>query len=496
MLNKLRARQLELEKEIEELRRSQNQLEALRESEQRLRLITDNVPAVIGYVSARDLRYEYVNRTYADLFGLSPEQIIGRQANEIMDADAYERALPNIYRAREGESVSFENILTIQGNQRLFSIRYVPKFNTEGSVQNIIVMAVDITDRNQVEAQQRIAEAKATRQIKARYRHVFELATEGIFQSTLEGRIIEVNPALAHMMGYKSPEEFKSSITDVAQQLYVNPATRKAWLRQLEKNSIVQGFEAELKRKDGSHMWVTMSARLIRDTYDGVVIIEGTNQDITEHKRLEKAILEVRDYERRLIGHDIHEGLCQQLFSIALNCTMLREDLKVQFRKESEAAAKILDQIDAAVTEARNLARGYSIANLERGGLATALRELASSTSSAFRIPCLYEHADSICVTNPTTANHLYRIAREAVHNAIKHGQPNRIVIRTMLTSDGGRLSIIDDGIGMPEGKTFASGMGLDTMRYRSSVIGGTLTIQRAPSGGTIITCEFPDDST
>jgi PAS domain S-box-containing protein len=441
------------------------------------------------------LQYEYVNQAYSDLFGLLPEQIIGKQVNEIMDAGAYERALPYINRARNGETISFDNILTIRGKQRLYSIRYVPIFCVQGSVQNIIVMAVDITDRNQAEAQQRIAEAEVFQQVKSRYNTIFEQITEGIFQSTPEGRIIEGNPALAHMLGYRTPEEFKASITDLAQQLYANPARRTEWLQQLEINSIVQGFEAEMKRKDGSHIWVTITARLVRDTNDAGVCIEGTIQDITERKRLEKAILEVRDYERRLIGHDIHDGLCQQLFSIALSCTMLREDLRAQFRKESEAAAKILEQIDAAVGEARNLARGYSIANLEKGGLAAALRELASSTSSAFQIPCLFEHSGSLSVNNPTTASHLYRIAREAVHNATKHGKPNRLIIRIEATSDGGCLSIMDDGIGMPEGNSLASGMGLDTMRYRASVIGGKLTIQRASCGGTYITCDFPDDA-
>jgi PAS domain S-box-containing protein len=341
-------------------------------------------------------------------------------------------------------------------------------------------------------ALKRVKVTEALREAEARYRGIFANATEGIFQSTLEGRLLHANPALARMLGYETPEELQSSITDAGQQVYVDPERRKELKRRLEEKGFVEGFEARFRRKDGSRIWVSMNAHLVRDHQGTVLHVEGTEQDITERKRLERAILEISEREQRHVGQDIHDGLCQRLFSTAVSCNLLRENLAAQSRPEAEEAARILAQIQAAISEARSLAHGLSLANLEKGGLAAALGDLASTTSIDCRVPCVAECPGSVTVTNPTTANRLYRIAQEAVHNAVKHARPSRILIRLEATADGGRLSVVDDGRGIPEGQSPGAGMGLDMMRYRAAMVGGELKIQRGPSGGTIITCLFP----
>ena len=344
-------------------------------------------------------------------------------------------------------------------------------------------------------ALQRIKVAEALRETEARYRSIFEKATEGIFQTTLEGRLLNGNPAQVRMLGYETFEEMKSGLTDLGPQIYVNPARRKELIRLLEEKGSVEGFEAELRRKDGKNIWVTMNAHLVRDAKGNVLYLEGTAQDVTERKRLEKVILEVSEREQRRVAQDMHDGLCQRLFCMALGCNQLRENLSAQSRPEAEEAAKIMAQIDAAIREARSVAYGLSLANLDKRGLAGALRDLASTSSADFHIPCVAECPDSVCSGNLTTANHLYRIAREAVHNAIKHAKPSRIIIRLEATAERGCLSVMDDGNGMPEGRSSGSGMGLDMMRYRANMVGGALKIQKAPSGGTIIACTFPGNA-
>ncbi len=215
-------------------------------------------------------------------------------------------------------------------------------------------------------------------------------------------------------------------------------------------------------------------------------------RDITERKRLERSILEISEREQRLVGQDIHDGLCQRLFCAAMGCNLLRESLAAQSRPETAEAARVLAQIQAAIREARSLAHGLSLANLDAKGLPAALGDLASTTSIDCRVPCVAECTGSVAVTNPATANHLFRIAREAVHNAVKHARPSRILIRLEATADGGALSITDDGRGIPEGPSADSGMGFDMMKRRANMVGGQLKIQRAPSGGTRITCVFP----
>lgn len=193
-------------------------------------------------------------------------------------------------------------------------------------------------------------------------------------------------------------------------------------------------------------------------------------RDITERKRLERSILEISEREQRLVGQDIHDGLCQRLFCAAMGCNLLRESLAAQSRPETAEAARVLAQIQAAIREARSLAHGLSLANLDTKGLPAALVDLASTTSIDCRVPCVAECTGSVAVTNPATANHLFRIAREAVHNAVKHARPSRILIRLEATADGGALSITDDGCGIPEGPSADSGMGFDMMKRRANM--------------------------
>ena len=138
------------------------------------------------------------------------------------------------------------------------------------------------------------------------------------------------------------------------------------------------------------------------------------------------------------------------------------------------------------------MARGLSLSNLSRDGFVAALKDLASVTSRDFRVPCEVECPDSVSVGDEATTTHLYRIAREAVHNATKHARPRRIVVRLSVGEEMGCLEVEDDGIGMEGANGTGFGLGLEMMRSRARMIGGQLEILRALSGGTTIACRFP----
>lgn len=125
--------------------------QALREGEERLRLITDNVPAIVAYVEADSLRYRFVNRFYATMLGLPPEKVIGQTIDTVMPPESFARALPFINRTRAGEEVSYDNLVPFQGIRHWFNVRYTPEFDVQGKVRNIIVMAVEITERKNAE---------------------------------------------------------------------------------------------------------------------------------------------------------------------------------------------------------------------------------------------------------------------------------------------------------------------------------------------------------
>ena len=123
----------------------------------------------------------------------------------------------------------------------------------------------------------------------------------------------------------------------------------------------------------------------------------------------------------------------------------------------------------------------------------SALQHWASEVEDLFGISCRFECDDPVLVRNPSATNHLYRIAQEAVHNAIRHGQANRIVMYLSEQNGRGALRIQDNGSGIKNGGVNHSGMGLSIMRYRAGIIGGTLEIGRGDGGGAVVTCVFPN---
>jgi len=145
----------------------------------------------------------------------------------------------------------------------------------------------DIAERNRAEEALRVAEEK--------YRLMFESATDGIFQTTVEGRFLACNPALARIYGFDSPEQMKSCITDLARQVYVDQDTRARFLRETQATGTISGFEFRALRKDKSIIWVSVAARTVRDTDGNLLYFEGFLSDITARKQAEEALRESQE---------------------------------------------------------------------------------------------------------------------------------------------------------------------------------------------------------
>ncbi|WP_209870449.1 EAL domain-containing protein [Azospirillum soli] len=129
-----------------------------------------------------------------------------------------------------------------------------------------------------------------SQETEEQYRSIFENAVEGIYQTTVDGRYLRVNPALARIYGYDSPADLTDNLTDIAGQLYVDPGKREAFARAMAERDVVQNFEARVFRRDGSIIWITENARCVRDAGGRIRYYEGTVQDITERKRHEEKI--------------------------------------------------------------------------------------------------------------------------------------------------------------------------------------------------------------
>ena len=215
-------------------------------------------------------------------------------------------------------------------------------------------------------------------------------------------------------------------------------------------------------------------------------------REMQERTRLQKELLETSEREQRRIGRALHDGLCQHLTGTALAGHLLGQKLAEKSAAEAAEAARLVQLVEAAIELTRNLSLQLDPVELKAGKLADHLADFAASTSERFKVACHFESSVTVPVNDEVVATHFFRIAQEAVTNAVKHGQAGQINICLDSAADEIVLSITDDGIGLPEKKPDGAGMGLRNMAYRANLMGATFNLERLATRGTRVTCVLP----
>ncbi|MEW6602093.1 MAG: ATP-binding protein, partial [Nitrospirota bacterium] len=216
--------------------------------------------------------------------------------------------------------------------------------------------------------------------------------------------------------------------------------------------------------------------------------------EIAERKVLEKAILETEDRELQRIGFELHDGLGQLLTGLSLKSQSLQDILKEKSIPEAELASRITFLIDMAKEHLRFLMQGRLPMESSRNNIASSLEELASRTTRNFNVPCFFKSSGPVTIKNSAAVMQLYRIAQEAVTNALRHGNPGHIEIYLSLAEDTVVLTVKDNGAGIRDADTKKNGLGLKIMNYRANMIGALLNIDSEAGRGTSISCSFNDN--
>jgi signal transduction histidine kinase len=222
-------------------------------------------------------------------------------------------------------------------------------------------------------------------------------------------------------------------------------------------------------------------------------------KEIQERTRLQKELLETSERVQRRIGYDLHDGLGQHLTGTALAGQVLGQKLAGRSLPEAAEADRLVELIQEAIELTRTLARSLHPIEIQTGRLADNFQELAASTSDRFKVSCQFECHQAAPLPDANAVNvatHLYRITQEAITNAVRHGKAGHINIRLDSTGNEIVLTIIDDGIGLPENARNGDGLGLRIMASRASMMGATFNIERLSSlGGTRVTCTLAFNS-
>jgi len=339
---------------------------------------------------------------------------------------------------------------------------------------------------------------RTRRESEARARAVLETTVDGIITIDAEGTIESFNQAAEEIFGYQAEEV----IGEKVEVLMPSPHREQhdEYLRSYHETGrrkiIGVGREVTGKRKDGSTFPMDLAVSEV-DLGDRT-IFTGIVRDISERRRLEKEILNVSEQERRRIGQDLHDGLGQVLTGIGLLSQDLTRQLEKEGHERAEDMAEITEHVKEADQYARDLSHGLIPVDVEGGqpsALPEALRRLANNAERLFGVACSFEEVDAAIVLENTVATHLYRIAQEAVNNAVRHGEADHLRLALAAGEEHLRLQVRDDGSGFEEENTNGAGMGVRIMRYRARIIGGALDISSTLGEGTVVTCTVPRTS-
>jgi PAS domain S-box-containing protein len=395
--------------------------------------------------------------------------------------------------AQVNRSVPFI-IITGQGDERV-AVEMMKRGALDYLVKDVrfqeFVPTVVKRSLAQVEKEKRLASMEAA----LKNEHAFVAAvldTSGALVVVLDaqGRIARFNRACERITGYTFEEVRGKPFWD----LFLLPdelESVKQVFDRLTSGEFPNEHENFWLTRDGQRRLIAWSNTVLLAPDGKVEFVIATGLDITDRRRLEKEILEISDRERRRIGQDLHDGLCQQLAGIELMSQVLEQRLETKAKSEAARAAEIARHVRDSITQTRLLARGLSPVTLESEGLMAAFVELATNTEKMFQVACTVHCPELVNVPDLAVATHLFRIAQEAVSNAIKHGKARHIQIELLASQGMGTLAVRDDGSGLP--KTLnKTGMGLRIMQYRAGIIGATLAIQNQPAGGTAVICSFP----
>jgi signal transduction histidine kinase len=205
----------------------------------------------------------------------------------------------------------------------------------------------------------------------------------------------------------------------------------------------------------------------------------------TEQLRLEREVLDISERERRRIGYEVHDSLGQKLTAASLSTNALTGALQTRAPALAKRAEEIAQQLRDAIAEARTLSHGLAPVELIDDGLMAALARLAEDTSRSSRARCVFECGAPVHIADAQIAGELYRIAQEAVANALKHAAASEIRIGLERRDGSVLLEVEDDGEGFDETAARSGGIGLRVMRYRARLIDAALEIGAAPAGGT-----------
>jgi PAS domain S-box-containing protein len=452
----------------------------LAESEERFRGAFEFAAIGMALV-APDGRWLRVNPSLCRIVGYSPEELLATTFQAITHPEDLDTDVEFVKRMLEGSIPHYQmekryfhkdgHVVWI-----LLSVSLVR--DADGRPLYFVSQIQDISARK--EAETRLIESEL------RYRIITDLVPGFVYEGILsDGRMhmTWVSGGFERVYGC-SLETFNS----LGRERFYEPLALAMVLAGIA--DVARGADARMevpiRRLDGEERWVRIVGRAVDKTR-----VLGVIEDITANKRLERALIDANHQEQQRLSNELHDGLGQDLTGLAYLASALVKDAE---RTRSRLAGKIsvLSGLALHAVEAcSNIARGISPLTESRGSLIAALRQTVERANAGGRARVEFRVGDRAPLTlSQESLNQLYRIAQEALNNALKHSKADHIALTLEIDPALIRIEVADDGSGFPQSAARLRGLGLDSMRYRAAAIGARLSIKNRDTRGVVVNCE------
>ena len=322
-----------------------------------------------------------------------------------------------------------------------------------------------------------------------KFRTLYETSNVGIVLTDLNRRYVDFNETFRRLTGYCAEE-----LRELEYRTLTDPkdwAETDAQLELAMRTGQFGPYEKEYLRKDGSRIPLRFNGAMFT-AEDGKRYLWAIVDDITERRRLERALLNSASAEQQKLGRDLHDGLGQELAGISLLASAIASSIRKAGRPEAAELENLASVAAQAVANCRALAHGLSPVTFANGGLREALTEMVGLLRASFGMDARCEVLEAAPIRLlPDALDNLYRISQEAVSNARRHGRAQSVKITLESQATVVTLAIEDDGTGIPRSPP-ATGMGLKIMQFRAATMGARLSIGPRESGGTRVCVECP----
>jgi len=372
---------------------------------------------------------------------------------------------------------SYSYLLT--GVNRHVAVSFVPV-----AADMVVVQTRDVTEH-------RLA-VERLRESVARYELSAEGSHEGLWEWDLKTDGIYLSPTWKALMGYTDGDP-GSDLTSVTALVHPDDVDGmwEAVTSHLEQR-VSYDREFRLRHRDGHYVWVHAMGQAIWDESGEPVRMAGSIRDITEARRTEQEVIGIIESERQRIGRDLHDGLGQELTGISLGLRTLAARLAREGSPLEDDVVKLGELVQKSIVDTRRIARVLSPAFSREQRLGDTLRALAAEIDRHAGVTCHAHCTDVGAHDDPEAATHVFRIAQEAVANALRHSGAKRIEVAYGPDGNGIVLEVVDDGVGIPAKEVRTDGLGLRSMHYRARMLNGRLAVAPRASGGTRVVCRYP----